>query len=313
MRSRCAARRIASVRPLAAGIVSVFVLLTANGALADLTKHECVVANTAGQDLRQAGKLRAAHTQFSLCVSSSCPGPVRKDCADQLDAVDHGTPTLIIGAKDSSGADLSAVRVSIDGELLVVSLDGTAIAVDPGKHTLTFEGTGEKKELELVILEGQKGRQVAVVMKGDVVAPAVAPVLVAKAPTPLPPPDATASPSPTRRTWGIVTAGAGAAGVVAGSALGIAALVTYNHAKSQCAAGTTYGCGAGGSEGATAHGEAAASTAAFIAGGVLLAAGVTLWLTAPRKESAPVTAWQRITVRAGAAPGTGTVAVGGAW
>ena len=41
-------------------------------------------------------------------------------------------------------ADLTAVKVTMDHEVLSSALDGTALPIDPGIHTFTFEAAGQR-------------------------------------------------------------------------------------------------------------------------------------------------------------------------
>jgi hypothetical protein len=142
-------------------------LVSASAVAAEPTKAECVAANSAAQDLRTAGKLREAHVKLALCISASCPGPVREDCGERLRDLEKATPSIVFEAKDGAGNDLSAVVVIMDGQPLAKKLDGAALVVDPGEHTFTFEAdrlpTVEKK---LVLREGEKERRERVTL-GD--------------------------------------------------------------------------------------------------------------------------------------------------
>ena len=53
----------------------------------------------------------------------------------------------------------------MDGEPLADRLEGTAVSVDPGEHTFTFEAPGYAVATKrLMILEGQKDRREAVTL-----------------------------------------------------------------------------------------------------------------------------------------------------
>jgi hypothetical protein len=132
------------------------------------SKAECVAANSSAQDLRRAGKLRAAREKLVTCVDSACPGPVREDCAERLQEIDKVAPSVVFDAKDSIGNDLSAVVVTMDGEPLAEKLDGSALPVDPGKHTFRFESRGVKTEKTLLIHEGEKDRRERIAL-GDTI------------------------------------------------------------------------------------------------------------------------------------------------
>jgi hypothetical protein len=201
-----------------AALLALGALLVAVPAVAaGPTKHECVVADDAAQDLRGADKLREAREKLAVCVSQSCPGPVRVDCAKRLSEIDGVMPSLVFEAKDGSGNDLSAIKVTMDGQPLADKLDGRAIEVDPGEHHFAFDDADGLTHAEktLVVHEGDKDQHVSVVVRG---ASATAPAAATSS--------AAASPSDgsTQRTMGLVVGGVGVAGVVVGSIFGGMAL-----------------------------------------------------------------------------------------
>lgn len=249
------------------------VWLLAAPAWADPTKQECVSANESAQDLRHAGKLRQARASLAVCTATSCPGAVREDCGHQLRDLEAAQPTVVFEGKDSEGHDLSAVRVSMDGELLVEKLDGTAIAVDPGEHHFEFEAEGLKKTGSTVVVrEGEKNRAVRVVLQSP-----VAPKAVAATPS-----SSFLDPG-TRRVVGLTIGGAGVAGVIVGAVFGLMSKSTYDHAVAECGPQGVHFCSSSQAmqDRQSAYTQAAVSTVAFIAGGVLAAGGAALFLTAP--------------------------------
>jgi hypothetical protein len=95
----------------------------------------------------------------------------------------------------------------------------------------------------------------------------------------------TADPSTgkTRRWSGLGAGGLGALGLGAGVVLGLIAKSRQDASNSgPCDAATDRCSGAGLAQRQDAFGFATASTAAFIAGGIAIAGGATLFLTAPR-------------------------------
>jgi hypothetical protein len=127
---------------------------------AEPTKKQCVEANDAAQDLRQARKLRQAREKLVLCSAASCPGIVREDCVQRLSEVDAAMPSIIFEAKDAAGSDLSAVTVTLDGAPLVEKLDGTPVRVDPGEHVFVLTPEGRPSVTKrLVLSEHDQGRR----------------------------------------------------------------------------------------------------------------------------------------------------------
>src|ERR1700689_3253040 len=105
---------------------------TPTSALADLTKGQCIAANTKAQDLRRDGKLSEARAELQTCGDPSCPALVRDDCTKRLNELEGAQPTIIFDAKDGAGHDLSAVAITMDGHPFADKLDGKALRVDPG-------------------------------------------------------------------------------------------------------------------------------------------------------------------------------------
>ncbi len=132
-------RRRVSASLLALAFASaVTTMAQADGPSADA----CATASDNAQPLRKAGKLREAKRQLLVCVSKSCPSMVRDDCAAQLSDVEKAIPTVVFDAKDGRGDDLTSVVVSIDGSQLADHLDGSSLAVDPGRHHFIFKTMG---------------------------------------------------------------------------------------------------------------------------------------------------------------------------
>jgi hypothetical protein len=244
---------------------------------AEPTKQECVSANERAQDLRRAAQLREAKKELAVCVSASCPAPVREDCATRLSEVDAAMPSLVFVAKDRAGNDLSAVLVTMDGLPFAENLDGTAVPVDPGEHKFIFEGEGlPATEKSLVVHEGDKSRHVNVVLGGV-------------AETPADTQDGLFGPAHRQRTLGIALGGAGALGVVIGTVFGIAAKSTYDHAWSnECQLDARMCTSQGVSDGKAAHDQATVSTVSFVVGALLLAGGAAFYFTAPKAPSVAV-------------------------
>jgi hypothetical protein len=183
---------------------------------ADPTTADCLGANDAAIALRNAHKLREARAQLLICAAASCPADVRNECVRKVADVNRSIPTIVFEAKDAGGNDLVAVRVTMDGAPLLERLEGTAVSIDPGEHSFTFQ-TADKAPVQRVFIlrEGEKERRERVVL-GEA-KPATAP------PPASPGPVAPASPAPegttrsggdsTRRVVGIVLGAAGLVGV----------------------------------------------------------------------------------------------------
>ena len=131
------------------------------------TVKECLSASEASLKLGNDYKLRAERAQLLICASASCPNDIRKECLRRVDEVNLAIPSIVFEAKDAQGNDLSAVKVTMDGELLAERLRGIALPVDPGEHTFRFEVAGKPAiEKQLLIREAQKDRHETISVTG---------------------------------------------------------------------------------------------------------------------------------------------------
>ena len=261
---------------------------------ADASKEQCIDANDRAQSLRRAGDFAGTRQLLRRCAERTCPALVRDDCAQRLDELDRAQPTIVFDVHDeATGKDVVAVKITIDGKPFADSLDGRALPVDPGPHTFVFEVPGQAPTTERVtVREGEKGRHESVAVGSLPVESASA-----AAPSQTPPPDTSASPPDSRaaagsNAWtvvGIVTTVAGAAALAGGGVAGILASIAKTNYEKNCGANikapSASDCNSAGVQG---HGDAASkatwSTALFIGGGVAAAAGITIWVAAPKRQ-----------------------------
>lgn len=167
----------------------------------------CTEAAEAGQRARAESKLRAAQTQFAVCQSQDCPSLVRQDCSKWAVEVTGLLPTIVIDARDATGRDLADVTVLVDREVLVATIDGKSVSIDPGPHVLTFEHAGSANVVQKVIIkEGMKGRIITVTFE-DANRPATPPPPPPREPLPI---------SGGHTAWPWLVVGVGGAAVVAG-------------------------------------------------------------------------------------------------
>jgi hypothetical protein len=256
-------RRILALSALTAVVAS------ASPSRADVTKAQCIDANTSSQALRREGKLTEARATLAVCSDPQCPSLVRDDCTRQLDAVEQAQPTILFDVKGPAGEDLAEVRVSVDGRPLVDRLDGAPLRLDPGQHELTFEATGMLPVTRVLVLkESDKGRRERVTMASQ--EPRRKDTEIKERP---------ATPGGTR-SLSYVLGGVGAAALVTGSLFGVLASSKWSAVKSECSGPDScanYGQAVS-DHGATVT-DATLSTIGFLAGGALLAAGAVLYFT----------------------------------
>jgi hypothetical protein len=296
MTSRCRSRSVAAFLRLALGPVVAATIATASTAAADVTKAACVTANASAQDLRRDGKFADAREQLRICSDPKCPAIVHADCTKRLDELEAAQPTIVFDAKDGAGADLTAVKVSVDGKVLADRLVGSALQVNPGEHTFTFEVAGQPPvSRHLVLREGEKERHEQVVLGA-----AAMPAPASPASPPPPPPRLFTSlrpePTPTgglggQKTLGLIVGGVGVAGLVVGGVFGALTASAISAQKNDCASATNCSNYAQAqSDHSTWSTDGTISTVAFIAGGALVAGGAVLFFTAKRGDEPPAMA-----------------------
>src|SRR5579859_6567689 len=108
-----------SARTLAAATVAAAVACSAKTVrAADPTTADCIAATEASAKSGNEHRLRAERSQLLVCAAPTCPSDVRKECLRRVDEVNVQIPTVVFNAKDASGDDLGAVKVTMDSEVL---------------------------------------------------------------------------------------------------------------------------------------------------------------------------------------------------
>ncbi len=192
------------------------------------------------------------------------------------------------------------VSVTRDGAVMSPGVFGTPIPLDPGAHLISATAPGKESWESKIILK-DPGQTLTVEV----------PTLLDKKPgaaavTPLPgddkvlpgpqshlavgnEPGVLAPDLEPKRTWqrplGITLTAVGAVGLGLGTALGLMAKSTFDDSASHCDA--TGHCDPTGIEQrSSAVGKGNVATGVFVAGAVLAAGGVVLWITAPSRKPA---------------------------
>ncbi|MDP9035081.1 MAG: hypothetical protein M3O50_09760 [Myxococcota bacterium] len=260
----------------------------APGAPAPGTKEACLTAADEGQSLRDDGKHMLAREQFLGCAREVCPRIVRDQCTEWLRQLDESTPTVVFGAKDDHGNDVTSARVTADGKLITDHLDGKPFAMDPGPHDIVFERPGSQPvTVHVVLRTGEKNRDVSPTnayllllngMGGDRGSG-----------------DGRRS-SPLGSARNVTSAALLVAGVAAaGTALAFG-IQSRNEAEQAaglrgslgrsyaCTLASTPACHALGDAVDRQNSDAALSTGFFVAGGILAGAAAATWLLWPRSH-----------------------------
>jgi hypothetical protein len=278
-------REMTTPRSLSSALfVSTALAALAVAAPAGADVGACVAAANEGGVLRRdVSKLTTARERLKVCAADDCPTEIKDDCRRLLAEVEASIPTIVAVAEDAAGNTLLDVKLEIDGKGAAERLDGLPISVDAGAHKLVFVRGDERVEATTVLAAGKKNQEVRARFAG-LVAPrsAVAPL----------PPEASRAEAPTRSpeatgtsTWrwvGLGAAGLGLVGLGVGTVFGLRASSLQddagcpdNRCRDQESARTLQDARSAGN----------VSTAFFVAGGLLAAGGVTLYLLAPGASS----------------------------
>jgi tetratricopeptide (TPR) repeat protein len=183
----------------------------------------------------------------------------------------HLTKLTVIVPKDMQ---VTGLEVQRDGKQIQPSDFGLAIAVDPGVFSITATAPGYEHWQRRVDATGD-GQQAKIT---------VGPLQKIFVAQPAPPPAETNDPAFAYHVGGIVTGSAGLVALGVGSAFGLIAGAKLKDSNStHCDAADT--CDAVGLQlRSEAKDAALASTILFVAGGVALAAGITIFFLAPHKK-----------------------------
>lgn len=223
---------------------------------------------------QRSGKTASALAHFQEAHDRLPPEDFRIGFVNERIAA-LGPRVAKLTVRGPSGTDTTIVRDEI---VLGEAALGVALSVDPGPHKIVLRARGHSDVRQDVTLREGEERTVDL---------AVGPLADSASP---PPEVAPSSPGFSRRTVGVVFGAAGLAGIGVGTVFGFISKSTYDDARRHCPRGPDFCDAEGVSGGRTAHGQAAASTIAFIAGGALTTAGLVLWLTAPHSVAIAPTA-----------------------
>jgi hypothetical protein len=253
---------------------------TACAAFADSQRFDAKVGtllNLADCEERLSRLISArAHWQQAANLAHAM-GDARENVARQrFMALDPRVAKLAVRLAANAPPGCTVHRDDVDlgeGSLAV------ALPADPGPHSIRVTAPGYEDATTSLILREGEVQEVVVSPGAKIVAPPP-PAPVVAPPTPQ-------SSGSGRKVAGLVTASVGVVGgVVVGTYFGLSAR------KANDASFTNDGCNAANScnqaglaQRNLALRDGNVSTIAFIAGGVLAAAGVVIWLTAPSRSS----------------------------
>jgi hypothetical protein len=179
----------------------------------------------------------------------------------------------------------AGAEVRRDGKVLESGSYGIAIPIDPGHHAIDVTAPGKKPFHQEVDVAAKDTTAHVDVALEDVPAPPIVtqPVLQ---PVVVPPPPKDTGRGNGMRAAGLTIAGVGLASVIVGAVFGGLAIGKKNDAAPNCSPDFSACNVAGKASVDDAFTFAGISTVTFIAGGVAVALGLTLFFVAPHSQEA---------------------------
>jgi hypothetical protein len=230
-------------------------------ARADRT-DQCIAESETGQRLLLTRRFVEARAHLVACGRAECPAAVTRDCIERLRQAEASMASVVVGAQRAGGGDVHDARVLIDADPTPHACTGEALWLDPGRHRFRIQAPdGSEVTREVGLAEGARLIQVIATFEA--------------------PGDAAPEAHP-RKTWAVISGAIGLGALAAGTAFGFVARSRQADEHSACA--TTHDCPDQAASLRAFHSASRfgnASTAAFVVGGVLVATGAVLWLTAP--------------------------------
>jgi hypothetical protein len=180
-------------------------------------------------------------------------------------------------------ASAPGLEIARDGEALGAALFGTSIPVDGGRHVIKVSATG-KRTWETSVEIGGEGSTITVTIPTLKTEPEVGPIATTAPTGGLAGTDS--APWPVSKKLGLGAGITGAAGVIVGAIFGGLAAGALSRADAECLPEDRTQCTQKGVDLANeAKAFGTVSTAAFVAGGLLAAGGVVLFVLAPGSDA----------------------------
>jgi hypothetical protein len=233
------------------------------------------------------GELVAAQESYNRILSEGAPegSPQAfvnavEDARKEVDAVAGRVSQAVINVTGVTGPD--APSVTLDDAPFPTAALGIKRAVDPGDHVVKATAKGYKPGETHFTVAPAAEATASIALEVDPNAAVVA--LPPPGPgVTEPPPTAPSSGKSINKTLGYAALGVGAAGVVVGGIFGVLAISAHSSIGNSCTNGT---CPPSESDDISSyHTKGTISTIGFIVGGVGLAAGAVLILTAPKAHA----------------------------
>jgi serine/threonine-protein kinase len=243
------------------------------------------------------GRTASAWTEFRSAEGQAREkGDKRADVArDHAQALESKLVRLAIVVAPT--VPQSGLQILRDGVPVTPEELGLAVPVDPGDHAVVVSAPGRASRT-LTAHVGPENRNATVLIDSlEELPAAIVPLPVPVPPAPPlaapgvlpnePPPPVSLDRGKSQRYVGLGIGGAGAVGLVVGSIFGVLAKVKFDQSNSvQCNASTDRCYSPGFPMRKDAEHAATTSNVGFVIGGVLLAAGATVYFTAPKAAPA---------------------------
>jgi tetratricopeptide (TPR) repeat protein len=265
--------------------------------------------------LEKVGKIASAWAEYKEAAAAAHAANElsRQDLAEkrakELEA--DLSKLRVVASVDS----MAGLEVRLDGVVVLSGMLNSDVAIDPGEHAVEAVAPGYKSYKTTVTVNPHADRKTVTI-------PALEPEPHVTSPTVTSPPVSPPTPSPepkpasgwgAQRTAGVIVAGAGVVGVVVGAIFGTQALSKNSSAKPHCG-GEPMQCDAEGvALNQDAKKAATISTVGFIAGGVLVAGGAVLFLTARHHSAATSSTALAVNLHPLVGAGTAGLGLGGTW
>jgi hypothetical protein len=155
-------------RALALHIVGALLASPASAAAQPADKARCATAYEEGQRLQRRNALLLARERLLVCARDPCPAVLQPDCARWLETLEQALPSIVIVARAPDGSERRAFHLLIDGTFVADRIEGRAIEIDPGEHTVRLEfESGEAATQRIFVNEAEKERVVTLEIRDD--------------------------------------------------------------------------------------------------------------------------------------------------
>lgn len=224
------------------------------------------------------GKTASAYRWISKAreVATTRGDRRRDEAAARARVLEKDLSTLVVHLPPSLA---HSAEVRVDGDPWPRERLDTPTPIDPGAHEIEVLAPPHPRQSETVTIGARAHR-----LEWTAKPPVAATQAPALALAPVPPPDGRGAPSSPQRTLGLVTGGAGLAGLAAGAIFGVVSLTAHSSLVGRCPTYPT--CSSALRDeldemNGTARTTGTLSTVSIVAGAALLVGGAALFLSAP--------------------------------